>query len=158
ALPGEVELPAMIGASQTALLVAPEPERHPTMRTEFVDKPVAPQAVAKSHQSLRKEFDAHRRTVVPGQFVRQQRGNPITAEQRAHGCARTGPADEFVLFALQHRVLTDRLLLKAIVAKQRWPIIDLDQTRLAALNFSSAGRGSCSRWRVDEVGAEEGNS
>ena len=74
ALPGEIELPAVIGAAQAAFLVAPEPQRHAAMGAELVDQPIAPQAVAKRHQPLGQDLDAHRRAVVGGQLFGQRTG------------------------------------------------------------------------------------
>src|SRR5262249_61007230 len=57
ALPGNVELPAVIGAAQAAFLVAAKPERCAAMRAELVDEPVTPEAVTQRHQPLADQLD-----------------------------------------------------------------------------------------------------
>ena len=70
ALPSEVELPAVIGAAQSAFLVAAEPKRDAAMGTKLVDQPVAALAVAERHEPLGQQLDAHRRAVVCRQVLR----------------------------------------------------------------------------------------
>ena len=54
----------MIRAAQTALLVAPEPQRDAAVRAEFVHQPVTPLAVAKRDQPLGEQLHPDWRTVA----------------------------------------------------------------------------------------------
>jgi hypothetical protein len=105
ALPGDVELPAMIRAAQAAFLVASEPQRGAAMRAEFVDQAVTAFAVSKRNQPLGKHFHPHRRAVVLRQFLRQQNRGPIAAEHLPHRRRRPGLGDEIVLVFSEHRFL-----------------------------------------------------
>src|SRR5512132_1867328 len=63
ALTRDVVFPAVIGAAQSILLVASEPERYAAMGAELVDHPHAPLRVAKRQQPFRENLDAHRRSI-----------------------------------------------------------------------------------------------
>jgi len=64
----DVVLPAVIGATQAAFLVAAEPERDPAVRAELVDEAEAAAAVAEGDQRFRQELHAHRRRAGRGQL------------------------------------------------------------------------------------------
>src|ERR1700747_1284953 len=49
ALTGDIVFPAVIGAAQPVLLVAPEPERYAAVRAKLVDHAHAPLGLAKRH-------------------------------------------------------------------------------------------------------------
>src|SRR3954464_13544803 len=104
ALPGHVVLPAVIGAAQPVLLVAPEPERHPAVGTELVDHAHAALGVAKRQQPFGKHLDPHRRTIRLRYFRREQRRNPITPEQVADRRARPALGQGVVLLARGHSI------------------------------------------------------
>src|SRR5215469_12170811 len=72
------------------------------MGTEFLDQAESPAAVAQRQQTLAKQLDAHRRTIVLRQFLLEQRRQPIAAEHPAHTGARPGAGQEFVLLAFKH--------------------------------------------------------
>src|SRR5262249_30862306 len=87
---------------QSALLVAAEPQRHASVRAEFVDESVPSVRIAKRQQTLRQELDTHRRTVVLGQLLGEERRNPVTAEHPAHRRAGTGLGQQVVLVLPKH--------------------------------------------------------
>ncbi len=103
ALPGHVVFPAVIGTAQAGLLVAAEPQRHAAMGAELVDQPEPAVAVAERQQPLRQQLHPHRRTIIAGKLLGEQRRQPIAAEQPAARGAGTGLGQEIVLFFSQHR-------------------------------------------------------
>ena len=133
ALAGHVELPAVIGAAQAALLVAAEPQRDAAMGAELVDQAVAAAAVAERDQPLGQQLHPHRRAVVLGQLLGQQRRHPVAAEQLAHRRPRTGLGDEIVLFLPEHShpPALRRALVTVATNSLRSPgrCLDLDQIR-----------------------------
>src|SRR6185437_3790804 len=58
-----VVLPAVVGATQAAFLVAPEPERDAAVRAELVDEAQAALGVAEGHHALAQALHAHRGAV-----------------------------------------------------------------------------------------------
>jgi len=64
ALAGHLVFPAVIGAAQSAFLVAAEPQRHAAMRAELVDQSIAALGVAESNQPLRQQLHPHRRAII----------------------------------------------------------------------------------------------
>jgi hypothetical protein len=98
ALAVHVVLPAVVRAADAVLLVAAEVERHATVRAELVDEAQLPGGVAEGDHALAHALDAHGRAVVFRQLPRQQDGQPVAAEELAHGRARPGAGEEFVLF------------------------------------------------------------
>ena len=105
ALAGDVVLPAVIRAAQSALLVAAEPERDATVRAELVHQAVASLAVAERDEPLRQQLHAHRGTVVPRKLFREQRGNPVAAKRLPERRVRSRLRQEVVLFFPQHVVI-----------------------------------------------------
>ena len=105
ALAGHVVFPAVIGAAQAAFLVAAEPQRHAAVGAELVDQSVAALRVAERQQPFRQKLHPHRRAVVLGQLLGEQRGDPVAAEQPAHGRARSGLRQQIILFFPQHQAL-----------------------------------------------------
>ena len=99
---GDVELPAVIDAAQTAFLVAAEEQRRAAVRAEFVDQADAALGVTERDEVLAEQADADRRTVGFGDLARQGRGNPVAAEGVAHRRALADTGDEFVFLARQH--------------------------------------------------------
>ena len=102
ALSGNVEFPAVIGAAQSAFLIASKPQRCAAVRAKFIDQAITPIAVAEGDQPLGQQFDPHRRGIVLRQFLRQQRRCPAAAEHLAHQGSRSGLGDEIVLVPSQH--------------------------------------------------------
>ena len=90
-LAGHVVLPAVIRATQTAFLVAPEPKRDAAMGAELVDQAVTAVGIAERNEPLRKKLHPHGWTFVLGQLIGEQRGNPIAAKQKARRGAGPGP-------------------------------------------------------------------
>ncbi len=102
ALPGHVVLPAMVGTAQPAFFVAAEPQRNAAVSAELVDESQPSVRVAECDQPLRKELYPDGRTVVLRKLLRQQRRQPIAAEQPAHRCSGAGLCQEIVLFLPEH--------------------------------------------------------
>ena len=69
ALTGNVVLPSVIWAPQTAFLVPAEPERNPAVRAEFVHEAVASFGIPECDQAFGEKLDPDRRTVVVRQFL-----------------------------------------------------------------------------------------
>jgi len=90
-----VELQAVIGAADAVLFVAAEVQRHAAVRTELVDQPHLPAAVAECQQLLAHDLDPHRRTVGFGDLARFQDGDPVAPQQIAHGRARARAHQDF---------------------------------------------------------------
>ena len=72
------------------------------MGAEFVDQAEPAIAVAKRQQALGQELHPHRRTIIRGQFFREQDRQPIAAKQPARGRSGTGLGQKVVLFFAQH--------------------------------------------------------
>ena len=102
ALAGDVIFPAVIGAAQTVVLVAAEPQRDAAMGAEFVHHADAVLAVAERDQPLAEQFYPDRRAIGLRDFRRQQRRNPVAPHQRAHRRAGAGQCEEVVLFGCGH--------------------------------------------------------
>jgi hypothetical protein len=66
----DVEFPTMIGATQTALLVAAPEEKRTTVRTVSLDDRGSGFAIAKRHQILAEQTQAGGRTIRPWKFRR----------------------------------------------------------------------------------------
>ena len=97
-----VELPAVIGAADTAILHPPEKEVRAPMRAGRLDDADAAPRVPKSDEVLAEELDALRRTVGFRQLPRQQRGHPIRAENVPHRRAGPGLGQSRVIFRRKH--------------------------------------------------------
>jgi len=80
----DVVLPAMINAPQTALFVTTVKQRSPSMATVLVQQADSPLSVTKSDEVLAEKAHAHGRAIRIGNFLRQQRRNPIAPEQTTH--------------------------------------------------------------------------
>jgi len=65
---GNVELPAVVDASQATFLVAPEIERDATMRTELFDQADAAFAVTECNEVLAEQANPRGRAVRLGDF------------------------------------------------------------------------------------------
>jgi hypothetical protein len=100
-LAGVVVFPAVIGAAQAVLFVSPEPQGNAAVRAEFIGERIAAFGISPSEQALGKEFHAHRRAIVFRQLLGEEDGNPVAADQVAHGRSRAGSGHQFVLFARQ---------------------------------------------------------
>ena len=85
---GHIELPAVIHTAQARLLVAPEPQGDQAVRAEFIQQANSPLRVPKAHQLLTQQLHAHRRTIRFGQFLGQQRWNPVAPHRLSHGGSR----------------------------------------------------------------------
>ncbi len=103
ALAVHVVLPAVVGAAQAALLVAPEPQRHAAVRAEFLDDADAPFAVAEGDELLAHDVHPHGGAIALGDLPAVQSGNPVAAEQVAHQGAGSGARQLLVLLLGQHK-------------------------------------------------------
>src|SRR6267143_1915155 len=68
ALPGDVVLPAVVGAAQPPFLIAAEPERRAAMRTELIDQSQPVLGIAQRDEALAEQLYAHRRAIGLGQL------------------------------------------------------------------------------------------
>ena len=93
-----VELPAVVGAAQAAVLVAAKEQVGAPVRTARLDQADAALAVAEGEQVFAEDGGALGRAVGPLQFAREQDGHPEAAEQIAHRRARPGPVRVSVSF------------------------------------------------------------
>src|SRR4029077_3716530 len=75
------EFPAVINATQPALLVAPEPQRGAAMWTIFVEEPDPAVAVAERDEILAQQPDAHRRGAGLGGLPRPAPPGPLSARR-----------------------------------------------------------------------------
>src|SRR5207237_3883103 len=91
-------------AAQPVLLVAPEPQRHSAVGAELIDDAHLPLRITEGKEPLREELDAHRRAIGLGQFLREQRRNPIAPQQVSHARAGAGPGQQLVLLVRRHGV------------------------------------------------------
>src|SRR5580704_8103274 len=98
----DVVFPAVIDAAQPALLVAPEKQRHPPVRTELVDQADAALAVAERHEVLTQQPDPHGRAVGLGDLACQAGRDPIPPHRVAHRAALPDAGDQFVFLGWQH--------------------------------------------------------
>ena len=103
ALAGVVVLPAVVGAAQAAVLVAPEPQRHAAVGAELVGQRELVVGVAPGQQPLGQELEPHRRATGLRQFLGQQRRLPARPEHPSHRRAGAGLGEQVVLFFSQHR-------------------------------------------------------
>ena len=97
-----VELPAVIGAADAAILHPPEKEVRAPMRADRLDDADTAPRVTKGNEVLAEELDALRRTVGLRQFPRQQRGHPVRAEDVPHRSVRPGLGQSRVIFRRKH--------------------------------------------------------
>src|SRR6516165_6098898 len=72
------------------------------MRAEFIDEADAALAVAKTNEAFAEQPDTHRRAVGLGQFAREKRRDPVSAQHVTHRGSGPGPRHELVVFACQH--------------------------------------------------------
>ena len=103
ALAGVVVLPAVIGAAQPVVLVAPEPQRDAAVGAELVGQRIVALRVAPGQQPLAEQLHPHRRAFVLGQLFGEQRGLPAQPEHLAHRRAGAGLGEQVVLFFSEHR-------------------------------------------------------
>ena len=92
-----VELPAVIDAAQPALFVAAEEHRRAAMRTVRGDEADDAVRIAKRDQVFAEQAHARGRTVAFGHFFREQRREPVAAEQVAHRRAGSDSGEAFVI-------------------------------------------------------------
>ena len=90
------EFPAVINATQPALLIASEPQRGATVWTIFVEQPDPALAVAERDEILSQQPDARWRAIGLGDLARQQGRDPIPPHHLAHRCPRSGPGQQLV--------------------------------------------------------------
>src|SRR5262249_58447752 len=96
ARPGSVELPPVIGAAQSARLVATEKERGSAMRTTLREQAHLPSGVAERDQILAEEAHAHRWPVGLAEVRRRQKRHPVLTQQSPHDRRRSDPAEQLV--------------------------------------------------------------
>ena len=100
--PGGVELPAVVHASQAALLVAPEVERRAPVRAGFREQSDASLRVAKDDEVLAEQPHALRRPVGRTELAGLHQREPVAAHQRAHRRAGAHPRQQLVVLG-SHR-------------------------------------------------------
>src|SRR5262249_31318308 len=98
----DIELPSVVHAAQSALLVAAEEQRDQPVRTALVEQPDPPPRIAERHQLLAEQLDAHGRAIRLWQLPGKERWDPVPAHRFAH--RRTAPdvGDSLVVFSCQH--------------------------------------------------------
>ena len=142
-----IEFPAVVDAADAALLVAAEEHRRAPVRTIRVDEADDSVGVAEREEVFAQKPHAHRRAVLLGQFLRQGGGNPVAAEQFAHGRSASHARDPFVILRLEHlrrllrrpRAFTRRLpALERRVRRRLRRLLDLAQN-LEAETFAPCG-------------------
>jgi hypothetical protein len=72
---------------------------------ELVEQAVPTLAVAHRDHPLGQQLHAHRGAAVLGKFFREQRWDPVLAEQLAHRCARPGLGQQLIGLLLEQRVI-----------------------------------------------------
>jgi hypothetical protein len=92
----------MIGTTQAVILVAAEPQRHAAMGAEFVHDPDAALAVAERDQPFAQKLQADWRAIRLGNLRRQQRRNPISADEISYRRSGSGAREKIILFAGRH--------------------------------------------------------
>src|SRR5438093_492043 len=102
AAPLAVEHPAVVAASEAVCFGDAVAQRHPTVRTALADQAEPASAVAEQHQILSKELDPLDGVGV--QIGRSGDGEPVPAQQRAHGSSGSNPRQALVLISAQHRL------------------------------------------------------
>ena len=98
----DVELPAVVGAAEAVLLVAPEEEVGVAVGAEAVDEPDLPGAVPEGDEPLAEQLDADGHAVCFGDVLGQQEGYPVAAHQRAHLRSGADAGQPFVVQCAQH--------------------------------------------------------
>ncbi len=99
----DVELPAMEGAAQAALLVAAVIEVGAAMRAVRLDDADPAVGGAEGQQLLAQDPDLLGRAVALGQFLGQQRRHPEAAQQLAHRRGGAALRQKFVVRLAQHQ-------------------------------------------------------
>jgi hypothetical protein len=101
ALPGSVELPAVIGTANAVEFGDAVGKRCAAMRTQLGDQAEFSAAIAEEHEVFAEETDAF----GPRRLQVFRRGDrvPIAAQQRAHRRSRADAGQAFVLFSRDHR-------------------------------------------------------
>jgi hypothetical protein len=105
-----VHLPAMIEAAQPAFLIAAEGERHPAMRTIFVDHAKPALAVAKHHEILAEQSDLQRRAIRLGHLLDQAGRHPVAAHDLTHRRVALDAAQQVVFLCGHHRLASQACL------------------------------------------------
>src|SRR5688572_1331971 len=98
----DVVLPTVIDASQAAFFIAAEKQRSTAVGAVLVQETDSSLSVAKSDEVFAEQTHAHGRTIGLGNFLREQRGNPITPEQTAHRRAGMHSGQQLVFFSRKH--------------------------------------------------------
>jgi hypothetical protein len=101
AIAGGVELPAVIDAAQSALLVASEKQRGAAMRTTVIENADPPRAVAKGDQFLTEQHQPQR-IAIRRQLQRKTGGQPVLPHQITHWRAGPDAGQQFVFSARGH--------------------------------------------------------
>ena len=98
----DVELPAVEGAAQAAILVAAVIEVGAAMRTVRLDDADPSVGLPEGQQVLAEQADLLRRSVAFGKFLREQRRHPEAPQHLAHGRALAGPGQERIVLLAEH--------------------------------------------------------
>ncbi len=98
----------MIEAAQTADLVPAVDQRCTAVRAELLDETDDARGIAKGHQLLSEDADAHGRTARLGDLFRQGGWNPIATEKTSQGHVRADLRQEIVVFRAKHRATSCR--------------------------------------------------
>ncbi len=102
ALAVDVELPAVVGAAEAHLLVAPEEEVRVAVRAETVDQSDLPDAVPERDEPLTQQGDTDGHAVGFGDVFGEKERDPVAAHQRAHLRSGTDAGQPFVIQCTQH--------------------------------------------------------
>ncbi|MCY1165339.1 hypothetical protein D9M73_52450 [compost metagenome] len=97
-----VHLPAVVKATQAAVLIAAKHQRHTPVRAVFVHHAHAAIGVAKHNQVFAEHLRLDGRAVRLADFFNQAYRRPVAAHQLAHGRLAFHAAQQFIFFVGQH--------------------------------------------------------
>jgi hypothetical protein len=107
AIAGDVELPAVVDAANSAILVASQKQRCAAVRAAMVHDADSACAVAKGNQLLAEQHQAKRRAVAR-ELRGHGRGDPITPHQLAHHGAWANAREFHAFGSRRHLILPIR--------------------------------------------------
>jgi hypothetical protein len=102
AAPVHVELPAVVGAAQAALLVPAEEQVGAAVRTHGIQQTHALVGVTERDEVFAEDLHAHGRAVTVGELLGEEDGLPEAAEEIAHRGPGAGAGEDLVVFRAQH--------------------------------------------------------
>ena len=95
----DIDLPAVIQASEPAFLVAAEGERRAAVRTMQVEHAQAAGAVAERHEFLAQHANGQGSAIGLRDFLREARRDPVRAHEPSHRRVALDPREQVVVFA-----------------------------------------------------------